>query len=116
MVEFKVIEINEDMGKCEDTCKICNRTTKEYKELVKFLEGCCSIDCKVKYKIQQDKQKLQLEYDELPYEKKQEFLDLFWDGNSIGEAKDKVGLSLDLACKIINENLESVSVLRREAK
>lgn len=104
------------MQKIKIICKNCNKTTKQYDEINKILENCCSIDCKVTYNMAKEKEKIKEQCKALPYETKQKFLDLFRGGKSIGEAKDELNLSLDVACEIINENLECINILRSEAK
>jgi hypothetical protein len=51
----------------------------------------------------------------LPQEKRQETLDLFKKGNSIGEVCKLQNLSSDVVCEIITMNIQAVSYLREEA-
>lgn len=63
------------------------------------------------YKIIRDR-----EINQIPLEKKQEFLNLLKEGKTIGEAKDKAGFSLEIACEIINRQIENYSILNFEVK
>lgn len=51
----------------------------------------------------------------LPRAKRQEFLDLMWKGDTLGENSEKLGISFEAACGIMNANIENMKTLRREA-
>lgn len=50
----------------------------------------------------------------LTQEQRQQFLDLIWDGPTIGEAADAVGISLEAACGVIYMNIGETKFLKRE--
>ena len=51
----------------------------------------------------------------LPIEKRQEFLDYLWEGMSVGDAREKAGLSFDQASGVVMLNMKKVSFLNRES-
>ncbi len=51
----------------------------------------------------------------LPREKRQEFLDYMWQGMTIGEAKEKAGVTFEEANGIIMLNMKSALILNRES-
>lgn len=52
----------------------------------------------------------------LSKEKRQEFMDYFWSGLTIGEAREKAGISNDAAMGVMDMNLRQCTYLRRETE
>ena len=59
--------------------------------------------------------KLQREYDLTSMEDRQKYLDLLHSGNSIGEAREKAGISFEAAIEITNKSIRSYKYLAKEA-
>jgi hypothetical protein len=51
----------------------------------------------------------------LPQEKRQEFLDLMWKGELLGDAAEKCGIHSDVAAAILMMNIENRKFLRTES-
>jgi hypothetical protein len=51
----------------------------------------------------------------VPLEDKQRFLDLLWEGKTIGEVRAVLGWDLALACGVLDEQVLTTSTLRRTA-
>lgn len=62
------------------------------------------------------KDQLKKKIADVPIETKQKILDMLRKGSSIGEIKDAVNLETLVVCGVINENIETASYLRTEAK
>lgn len=60
-------------------------------------------------------QKIREKTDLVPREVRQKFLDLLWQGNSIGEAREICEIGLDEAGQIVLDNIGSHHYLRTEA-
>lgn len=52
----------------------------------------------------------------VPLEKKQEFMNLIKKGMKLGDARQIVDISLDVACDILNNQIESISIINFEVK
>ena len=51
----------------------------------------------------------------LTREKRQEFIDLIWEGNTLGAARDKAGISFNAANGVMRMNISSMDYLQRES-
>ena len=62
------------------------------------------------------RERVQLETKAVPRETKQRLLDLMWDEHkSLGEAREMVGVSLDVAGEILMENIHEMKYIGRTA-
>jgi hypothetical protein len=52
----------------------------------------------------------------LSQETRQKFMDLIWQGKTLGDAQREAGISFDAANGIVRMNIEEVSYLRKESK
>lgn len=100
------------LKKINRTCEICKTTYRIHKFMT---EGehkdtfCPNIQ---EHFVIIRKQKVA----KIPHTIKQKFLDLMWQGKTIGEAKNELCLDLDEATGILDENIATCQYLRKEAK
>lgn len=73
-----------------------------------------SSDVKQTYKMDY-KKRIELEAKTLTREKRQEFMDLMFNGKNIGEASKICGISSDTACGILNLNIQCKKFFRRDS-
>jgi hypothetical protein len=85
-------------------------TVKTPEELKKNVEMLCPNGDKHRQIL------IDREYSNLSLETKQRFMDLLKEGKSVGTAKDELGLSLDLACEIINRQIQKLQYMDWKVK
>lgn len=73
-------------------------------------EGYCSTE-HMPYKL-----RLQYEWEQVPQEKRQEYLDLINSGKSIGTAREMVGISFEAAIEITNRAIGNYYYLKKDAE
>lgn len=73
-------------------------------------EGYCSPE-HMPYKL-----RLQYEWEQVPAEKRQEYLDLLHSGKSIGQAREIAGISFEAALEVTNRAIDHYAYLKREAE
>lgn len=60
--------------------------------------------------------RLQYEYDQTTKEQRQEFLDVWHSGKTLGEAYEIVGITFEAAMAIMNKAITSYNYVKREAE
>jgi DNA-directed RNA polymerase subunit N (RpoN/RPB10) len=87
-----IIDRHGEMGKNVEKCFMCGATIGKSYE-----------------------QKIREKTNLVPIETRQKFLDLLWQGNSIGEAREICEIGLDEAGQIVLDNIGNHHYLRTEA-